>query len=291
MIRPLLPILPVLPVLFVSMLGGLLAGCDDGIDPVVSRQSLPPDLALLPADRVGVVVQPVSGVSEPFATDMAGAVVAALQEQNVPASLRGGAAASYFLTGDTAMSRNEDGSVTLRLTWDLTGPDGALVGSHDQRERMPAPNERTGPLLEAVAARSAPAIAQLIQGEAPPPPVAVEGTAVGIGAIDGAPGMGARDLAAALAATLPMHGVTVDRDATGGYSVVGDIALSPVDDRTDRIALRWRVLDPAGAELGQLVQENDIAAGSLDGAWGEIAFLVADGVASGVAEILERSGG
>jgi len=39
------------------------------------------------------------------------------------------------------------------------------------------------------------------------------------------------------------------------------------------------------------VQENDIAAGSLDGAWGEIAFLVADGVASGVAEILERSGG
>ncbi len=279
-------------VLLPTLLSWALAGCDNGVDPVFSRQALPPDIALLPADRVGVVVQPVSGVSEPFATAMATAVVAALQEQNVPASLRGGAAESYFLTGDTAMSRNGDGTMLLRLTWDLTAPDGSLVGTHDVREPMPPPNEQTGALLEAVAARSAPPLAALIQQGEPPPPVAIEvaNASVAIGPIDGAPGSGAEELAAALAARLPMHGIAVDRSGAGGYSVAGEIALRAAGGQTERIALRWRVRDADGQELGMLAQENDIPAGSLDGSWGEIAILIADGVASGVAEILERAG-
>lgn len=270
-----------------------LAGCEGGVDPVFSRASLPPDIALLPSDRVGVVVQPVSGVSEPFATEMAEAVAGALQAENVPASLRAGAADSYFLSGDTAISRNGDGSVTLRITWDLSAPDGTLLGSHDQREQMPAPNEGTGSLLRALAARAAPALAALIQRDEPPPPVAVAapGGAVGIGAIAGAPGTGARDLAAALAVALPMYGVAVTDTTADGIHLTGEIAVSPVDAATERITLRWRVTGADGGELGRLDQENDIPAGSLDGAWGEIAFLVADGVASGVAQILEQSGG
>ena len=66
-----------------------LAGCDDGRDPLFSRLAVPPDLELLPTDRAGVVVQPVSGISEPFATDMAVAMAEALQESNVPASVHG----------------------------------------------------------------------------------------------------------------------------------------------------------------------------------------------------------
>ena len=287
MIRPLLPVL-LLPVLLL----GALAGCDDGVDPRFSPLAVPDDLALLPSDRFGVVVQPVGGVSEPFASEMAAAMAEALQAENVPASLRGGAAASYFLTGDTAMSRNGDGSVTLRLTWDLSAPDGALVGSHDQRERMPAPNAGTGPLLEALAAGGAPAIADLIQRDEPPEPLAVApaGPAVAIGAIAGAPGTGARDLAAALAVTLPIYGVRVADDAgTAGFRLVGDVGLGPVDGATQRLALVWRVLDATGEEVGRLDQANDIPAGSLDGAWGELAFLIADGIASGVASILERA--
>jgi hypothetical protein len=269
-----------------------LAACDDGVDPVFSRQALPPGIALLPSDRVGVVVQPVTGVSEPFATEMAQAVAEALQVENVPASLRGGAADSYFLSGDSAISRNGDGTVTLRVTWDLTDADGTLVGSHEEREVMPAPNEATGPLLSAVAARAAPALAALIQGGQPPQPVpvAADNRGVGIGGIAGAPGTGARDLAAALAVALPLHGVAVsDENGTPAFRLEGDVAVTPVDGATERITLRWRVIAADGAELGRLDQQNDIPAGSLDGAWGEVAFLVADGVASGVAAILERA--
>ena len=275
-----------------ASLGIAVAGCDDGIDPVFSRHALPPDLALLPADRVGIVVQPVGGVSEPFATEMSEAVAEALQEANVPASLHGGASESYFLSGDTAMTRNGDGTITLRVTWDLAGPDGTLVGSHEQRERIPVPNEQTGPLLQQIASRAAPDIAAMMRGDAPPAPlpVAASGT-VSIGTITGAPGSGGRDLAAALAASLPLHGLAVTTDGESETVVQCQIAVTPAGDGLERIVLTWRVLNADGSELGQLSQDNQIAAGSLDGAWGEIAYLIADGVASGVAEILDRTNG
>lgn len=275
-----------------ALLGLALAGCDDGIDPVFSRQALPPDLALLPADRVGIVVQPVGGVSEPFATEMSEAVAEALQEANVPASLHGGASQSYFLSGDTAMTRNGDGTVTLRVTWDLANPDGILVGSHEQRERIPVPNAQTGPLLQQIASRAAPDIAAMMRGDEPPAPLPVaESGTISIGAITGAPGSGDRDLAAALAASLPLHGLAVTTDATGETTVQGQISVTPAGEGVERIVLTWRVLGADGSELGQLSQDNQISAGSLDGAWGEIAYLIADGVASGVAEILDRTSG
>jgi hypothetical protein len=88
-----------------------------------------------------------------------------------------------------------------------------------------------------------------------------------------------------------MYGVAVGEDGTADYRLVGDVALGPADGATQRLALVWRVLDAAGEEVGRLDQANDIPAGSLDGAWGEIAFLIADGIASGVASILERADG
>lgn len=270
-----------------------LAACDSGIDPVFSRQAVPQGIALLPPDRFGIVVQPVAGVSEPFATEMATAIATALQDLNVPASLRGGAASSYFLTGDTAMTRNDDGSITLRLTWDLTGPDGTLIGTEELRERMPAPNEQTGPLLQQIAVRAAPQVAAMIQVGTPPAPidVAAPSRTVSLGAISGAPGLGARDLAAALTGSLPLYGVALAEDGDTMYRLVCDVALTQVSPATQRIRLNWRVLDDNGTELGQLGQENDIPSGSLDGAWGEIAYLIADGVASGVAQILSRASG
>ncbi|MEZ5670444.1 MAG: hypothetical protein R3F55_24025 [Alphaproteobacteria bacterium] len=272
-----------------------LAGCDDGIDPLFSRQALPPGLALLPADRVGIVVQPVTGVSEPFATEMAAAAADALQQRNVPASLRGGAASSYFLSGDMGMSQNDNGTVTLRVTWDLTGPDGALVGSHTQHRDSPPPSERTGDLLRQMAADAAPQIAAMIQTGAPPPPVAATAAAadnaVSIGAIAGAPGRGEAELEAALIASLPLYGVAVQPGAGDGLRLDGAVTLTPVDAGTERIRLTWRLLDGAGTELGQLAQENDIPAGSLDGDWGEVAYLIADGVAAGIAQIIDRTGG
>ena len=284
------------PGLVVLLLAGsIVTGCDNGVDPLFSRQAVPPDLALLPADRAGIVVQPVSGVSEPFATDMAAAAADALQANNVPASLRGGASSSYFLSGDMGMTALADGDVSLRVTWDLSGPDGVLIGTHEQRRNAPAPGPQTGALLESLAAEAAPRIAAMIQGDAPPPPiaeaVAEPSAALSIGAIDGAPGDGARNLQSALVGSLPLYGVLVARGDLAASTLTGEITMTDVNAATQHIRLVWRVIDASGAELGRLDQENDIAAGSLDGAWGEVAYFIAEGVASGVAQILARTGG
>lgn len=269
-----------------------LAGCDDGRDPLFSPLAVPPGLDLLPSDRAGVVVQPVSGVSEPFATEMAAAVAEALQRENVPASPRGGgAASSYFLNADIAMARHGDGTVTLRVLWDLAGPDGTLIGSHEQRKSAPEPDAGTGALLTAMAAEAAPQIAAMLHGESPPAPLAVAPDAVSIEPIEGAPGSGARDLAAALAVSLPLYGVNLSSQSGSRYRLHGEITMTPLDAATERISLLWRVTDDTGLELGQMAQDNTIAAGSLDSHWGEVAFLIADGVAAGVAEILARGGG
>lgn len=269
----------------------LLTGCDDGRDPLFSPLAVPPGLDLLPDDRAGIVVQPVSGVSEPFATEMAQSIAAALQAENVPASLRGGAASSYFLNAEIAMARNGDGTVILRLLWDLAAPDGSLIGSHEQRRNAPEPDTGTGALLAAMATEAAPQIAAMLQGDLPPPPLPVAPEAISVVPIEGAPGSGARELAAALAGSLPLYGVALAQAGGGRFQLHGEVTVTAVDPQTERISLLWRVIDDTGRELGQMAQDNTIAAGSLDGPWGEVAYLIADGVAAGVAEILARAGG
>ena len=58
--------------------------------------------------------------------------------------------------------------------------------------------------------------------------------------------------------------------------------LEPVDGRR-----RFAVLNPVdGTEVGQVTQENIIAAGTLKGRWGAIAVAIADGAADGIAELV-----
>jgi len=53
--------------------------------------------------------------------------------------------------------------------------------------------------------------------------------------------------------------------------------------------VRWVVALAEGRELGQVNQQNAVPAGSLDGAWGELAYDVAGAAAPGIARLIEQA--
>ena len=58
------------------------------------------------------------------------------------------------------------------------------------------------------------------------------------------------------------------------------------------ITIRWVVIDPSGKQMEKtVVQNNKIAAGSLDGAWGEVAEQAAGAAASEVSKLLNKGSG
>ncbi len=57
------------------------------------------------------------------------------------------------------------------------------------------------------------------------------------------------------------------------------------------ITIKWVVLDPNGKQMGgTVVQSNRIGAGSLDGAWGEVAEQAASAAAADVTKLLKGYG-
>jgi hypothetical protein len=109
-----------------------------------------------------------------------------------------------------------------------------------------------------------------------------------------APGDGKAALESALTRLFRMNGVRIGDPASADvrFAVRGAVEVLPVGDGTDQeqVSIIWEVLDPAGDTLGRINQDNTIPRGSLDGAWGETAALIAEGAVLGVGEILVRKG-
>jgi hypothetical protein len=59
---------------------------------------------------------------------------------------------------------------------------------------------------------------------------------------------------------------------------------------TEQVTIAWELLDGSGRTLGRMSQDNAIPIGSLDGEWGDVAALIAEGAVMGVGEILVRKG-
>ncbi|MEZ5910421.1 MAG: hypothetical protein R3D31_16605 [Hyphomicrobiaceae bacterium] len=125
-----------------------------------------------------------------------------------------------------------------------------------------------------------------------PPPATTTGsipaavTAVVV-PVRGAPGDGNAALAAALQRELSQGGVTLARArAPGAYMVQGIVAMGKATNGRQSIKIEWRVKDPAGKSLGTVSQKNDIAQGSLDGAWGKTADAAASAAAQGILKLI-----
>ena len=235
-------------------------------------------------DSGGIVVLELADAPPATAAAMADAMVAALARRNVPAGSGSGNSLSHFLQGSV-----EDDGRNAAIVWTLYDPQGSVVDSLRQSiEGTPVDAwARAEPqLMERLADAVAAQVAALVQTTAPqenPLP------ALHVAEVAGAPGAGNRQLGNALRRQLAALGLTVvDTPGALDLTVRGTVTVSPPTGGQQQTTLDWRVVDAEQTEVGKIVQSNPVAAGSLDGSWGDIAGIAARGAAEGIAALVRQ---
>jgi len=260
---------------FLAFAGLVLTGCQPLPHPFADQQ-LPPDAPILQvADTVGILVAPVAHA--PADAALAEAMATALQDREVPADTHAANRQSYHLTGDAAATRVSAGAAMVEIQWVLTNAKGATVGSDTQHMTISAADWTGGTpeILAPLAKAEAPRIAAMVQ-EAPP----VErnpGRQVYIRQTEGAPGDGRTALPRSLGFLLGRAGIKVTPDSqTADAVVIGPtVNLTSAGAGKQHVLIVWHIYRADGTEAGQVSQENDVPAGSLDGSWGDIGMAVA----------------
>lgn len=250
---------------------------------------VPPAALLSPRDSAGIYVAPVAGASSPIAGDIAEAMAKALRDADIPASTRGRNKGSYELRGAAREQTLPDDRIEVSVDWELLAADGRSLGHAPvAAEQSPDAGDTVAP---AIAAKAAPAIRKLVQDE-PPAAAAQPDPAVSLRPVTGAPGDGGRSLTRAMEDALRRARVALAAPGGGAPSFVltGTVTMSPADaSKQQRVRIGWALLRGDGREIGQVSQENAVPAGSLDGAWGDIAYAVATAAAPGVVALIERA--
>lgn len=231
---------------------------------------------LAPTADSSVLVAPVIGAPAPQREQLPELVAAALRDRDVPASTRSASTRSYLLQAERR------GAV---LVFRLTDPNGLSAGSFEQP--VPAAFDRGDvALLGGLAERTAERTVAYLRTDAgatvaaPPKKVAIQG-------VDGAPGDGNRALARALAAILARHSVALAAEpGDDTYIIVGAVRLGDSGPGQQTVEIDWSLLRPDGRSVGAIHQKNAVPRGRLDGAWGDIAFLAAEGAAEGLLQVL-----
>lgn len=83
--------------------------------------------------------------------------------------------------------------------------------------------------------------------------------------------------------------VVVDAEAPDAFIVVGTVTVTPVDERTVQLVIKWYVKDPAGKTIGDLEQANPVPAAATKGSWAGFGDIVATAASEGVLELLEKA--
>jgi hypothetical protein len=111
-----------------------------------------------------------------------------------------------------------------------------------------------------------------------------------VNAVAGAPGDGTTSLTNAMKKQLTAKGLKIAGvDATGAYSVSGTVTIEEAEKGKQRVVIRWIVSDPSGKPLSDaVVQRNEVAQGALDGAWAEVANIIAVEAARPLADLLRK---
>jgi len=272
-----------------GLAGLALAACQPLPRPLADLARPGPDLLLLP-DRGGVVVLEIAGMPDGHAGALAQAVVEALHKLEIPASTGPGNRESLFLTGQIGAGPAIGDRVEAEIEWDLVDGDGRMVGHAEYRQAISRAALAGGEpaQVRALAARAAEPIKAMLERDKPTAAVANE-PAIRIAGVTGAPGDGNRSLPRALAAGLRRAGLTVTDDATKAAAVIaGTVTVAPAADTKQAVAIHWLVSRPDGSEVGVIDQANEIAKGSLDGPWADIAHAVAEAAAEGIAALIGR---
>ena len=268
----------------------LLAGCGDLPRPfegypgaTATRLAQPPPARLaVPAPTNALLTD---GAGRAYAV----AVVAALQAQEVPAvggAIRKG---DWRLTM-TAELRGDKVVPMFGIENPAGVPQGIAEGAPVDARRW---TDAVPTVLDDSAKAAAPSIASLLtrieaeRRQNDPNSLFNRPARVLVRDVTGAPGDGDVALTRQMRRHLPEFGEIVkDTPAEADFVVQGQVRLATSDKGQQRIEIQWVVSNVAGDELGRVVQLNDIATGSLDRLWGDVALVVAQEAAGGVRDVI-----
>ena len=105
----------------------------------------------------------------------------------------------------------------------------------------------------------------------------------------GAPGDGDKALTVALSERLLSQGLALAGTPTpNAYEIQGIVKLAPAKKGKQAIRIDWTVLGPDGAQLGNVVQEQEVRQGTLDRKWGGAAEAAAAAAAKDIVKLLPR---
>lgn len=246
-------------------------------------------------DTAGVTVAPVAGVPAAAQEALADAMAAALQDVEILATTQSRNHGSYSLLGAVRKGDGKDAG-SLTVIWRLVDPDGRDLGQATGSAAVaPDALSRGDPeALKRLAAAAAPAVALLLQDEAPVPAAPSDKPdlrEVAVWPVTGAPGDGRQALTRAMAQALARAQITVlagEGDGKG-LAVVGTVNVAAAKAGLQQVRITWALLEPDGKQLGIVSQENSVPAGSLDRIWGDVAFAVAEAAAPGIVALIEKA--
>ncbi|HEY1299694.1 MAG TPA: hypothetical protein VGF07_04305, partial [Stellaceae bacterium] len=115
-------------------------------------------------------------------------------------------------------------------------------------------------------------------------------TRLRIGGVKGAPGDGGTALETAITTLLKRQDLAIVSDPHDQADLVLDALVKVAAAKAGKqdVKIVWRVRRPDGSEIGTVGQENNVPTGLLDGAWGDVAYVVAVSAQDGIMALVAR---
>jgi hypothetical protein len=273
--------------------GALLAGaCQPLPHPFANDVPKPGSSMLALPDTAAVAVTPIRGGPRSTAEKLAPAVAAALQNHDIAASDRAIGIASYRLDGRLQEMPPTGGKAAVVVLWELRDAAGKSLGNRAERVEAAAKDWQHGDneAVDRLAEVSAEQIAAMLQGKAPAEAADSGKIRVAIGAVAGASGDGGTALSTAIATLLKKQDLAVftDPSAAADLRLDATVVVGKPQAGKQHVKIVWVVRRKDGSEIGNVVQENDVPAGTLDGPWGDIAYTIALAAQDGVMQLIDR---
>jgi hypothetical protein len=270
----------------------LLAGCQPlphpFADDVPRRGS--PMLAL--RDSASVTIAPIAGTPRATAEKLGPAMANALQQREIAASDRTASIGSYELVGRIQEMPPTKDKAALVAVWELRDPSGQSLG--ERAERLVAHKadweQGNDDAVAHLAAASAEQLVALLQDEAPKEAEIGGRARLLIGGVEGAPGDGDKALAGAITELLKKQDLAIVTDPHGEADLVLDAEVTVAKPKAGKqnVKIVWHLRRKDGGEIGTVGQENDVPAGLLDGAWGDVAYMVAVSAQDGIMQLVSH---
>jgi hypothetical protein len=270
----------------------LLAACQPLPHPFARDAPQPGSPMLTLRDSASVTIAPIEGTPRATAEKLGPAIASALQQREIAASDKTASIGSYELVGRIEEMPPSGDKVALVAVWELRDPSGQSLGERTERLEGMARDweEGSADAVAHLAAASADRLAALLQDDAPAEAEAGGHPRLLISGVEGAPGDGRESLPRAITEILKRQDLAIvtDPEAKADLVLDADVVVANPKAGKQNVKIVWRVRRKDGAEIGTVGQENDVPAGLLDGAWGDVAYVVAVSAQDGIMQLVAR---